>query len=196
MTRLLTILALVFALAFGMVQGAFAQQASVWVQVEAQPTLGEAQTRVRAYAARFPNVAGFYLGSGWYGIALGPYSAADAQTLLGQLLTDRSVPADSYLSDGSTFQQQFWPIGVGAQTAPQSLPNTPATEPPLAEAPIVEVPATAPEPVIAAPAVTDLPDETVREAQASEELLSRPEKEQLQVALQWAGFYDGAIDGA
>lgn len=199
MTRFLANLALVLALTLGMVQGAAAQQASVWVQVEAQPTLGEAQTRVRAYAAQFPNVAGFYLGSGWYGIALGPYSAADAQTLLGQLLAQRSVPADSYLSDGSTFQQQFWPIGVGAQTAPQSLPNVPATETPMAEAPVSAAPEPVPEttePVIAAPIVTDLPDETLREAQASEELLSRPEKEQLQTALQWAGFYDGAIDGA
>ena len=196
-------LALIFALTFGMAQVLVAQQASVWVQVEAQPTLGEAQARVRAYAAKFPNVAGFYLGSGWYGIALGPYSATDAQTLLGQLLTDRSVPADSYLSDGSTFQQQFWPIGVGAQTTPQSLPNLPTTTEqlvePLAPAPTPLAPApTAPviEAVVAPEIVAEIPDETAREAQASETLLSRPEKEQLQVALQWAGFYDGAIDGA
>lgn len=199
MTRVLARLALVFALVLGMAQGAIGQQGSVWVQVEAQPTLGQAQTRVRAYAGRFPNVAGFYLGSGWYGIAFGPYSAADAQTLLGQLLADRSVPADSYLSDGSTFEQQFWPIGVAAQTTPQSLPNTPATQATVAEAPVVEAPETPTEPVepvVAAPVVTELPDETEREAQASEELLSGPEKQQLQVALQWAGFYDGAIDGA
>ncbi len=203
MTRFLTNLTLVLALTFGVVTGAAAQQASVWLQVEAQPTLGDAQTRVRAYAGRFENVAGFYLGSGWYGIALGPYSAADAQTLLAKLLTDRSIPADSYLSDGSTFQQQFWPIGVGAQTTPQSLPNTPATDLPLVEAPVVTpettettVLAEPTEPVIAEPVVAELPDETTREAQASEETLSRPQKEQLQVALQWAGFYDGAIDGA
>ena len=207
MTGFLARLALGFALIFGSVQGLAAQQATVWVQVEAQPTLEQAQTRVRAYAAKFPNVAGFYLGSGWYGIALGPYSAADAQTLLGRLLIDRSVPADSYLSDGSTFQQQFWPIGVGAQTAPQSLPNTGATQTLPADPAVAETPdPVVPDPVIVEPVIVDpvivdpvvpaLPDETVREAQASEELLSRPQKQQLQVALQWAGFYQGAIDGA
>ena len=41
-----------------------------------------------------------------------------------------------------------------------------------------------------------VPDETAREAQASEALLSRPERELLQTALQWAGYYNAAIDGA
>jgi len=36
----------------------------------------------------------------------------------------------------------------------------------------------------------------VREARASEEQLSRPAREQLQVALAWAGFYRSGIDGA
>ena len=39
-------------------------------------------------------------------------------------------------------------------------------------------------------------EETEREALASEALLTRSQKEQLQEALQWAGFYTGAIDGA
>ncbi|MEM7295043.1 MAG: serine protease [Pseudomonadota bacterium] len=39
-------------------------------------------------------------------------------------------------------------------------------------------------------------DETPRQARASEALLSRAEREELQVALRWAGFYRAAIDGA
>ena len=195
MDRFFAGVALLLALTFGVMQAAAAQQSGVWLQVEAQPTLGEAQARVRAYAARFQNVNGYYLGSGWYGIAFGPYSEADAQTLLRRLLDQRAIPADSFISDGAQFRQQFWPIGVGAATEPQSLPNTPATDLPAADVAIVAEPI--PEvKVIAEPVTPDLPDETSREAQASEAELTRPQREQLQIALQWAGFYEGAIDGA
>lgn len=193
-------MALVLALTTGIMQSAAAQQSGVWLQVEAQPTLGEAQARVRAYAAQFADVSGFYLGSGWYGIAFGPYSEADAETLLRRLLDQRAIPADSFISDGAQFQQQFWPIGVGAATAPQSLPSTAATALPEADVAIVAEPIPAAPvletPVIAAPVTPDLPDESSREAQASEAALTGPQKQQLQVALQWAGFYEGAIDGA
>ena len=191
-------------LCVGFSHPALAQGTGVWIQVEAQPTLGEAQARVRAYAAQFQDVNGFYLGSGWYGIAFGPYTSADAARLLADLQARRAVPADAFIADGAQFQQQFWPIGVGAQTAPQSLPNnasgtvagddslaTPDADPVIAD-PVIADPVIA-EPVVAEPA---LPDETSAEAQASEADLTRPQKEQLQIALQWAGYYEGEIDGA
>ncbi len=166
---------------------AVAQQAPVWVQVEAQPTLGQAQSRVRDYAARLDNVVGYYLGSGWYGVALGPYTPNDAAALLARLRSQGAIPSDSFIADGSAFDQQFWPIGVGAETTAQPLPDTITPEAEVVVAPEAEV-------VVSADPV--LPDETVREAQASEDLLSRPEKQLLQTALQWAGFYDSDIDGA
>ncbi|WP_375281081.1 peptidoglycan-binding protein, partial [Pseudooctadecabacter sp.] len=49
--------------------------------------------------------------------------------------------------------------------------------------------------VVAEPDPIQTPDETLREAQASEATLDRDQKRALQVALQWAGVYDGAIDG-
>ncbi|NCT11598.1 MAG: peptidoglycan-binding protein [Rhodobacterales bacterium] len=181
---------------------AAAQDRGVWVQVEAQPTLGQAQTRVRAYAGRFEDVNGYYLGGGWYGIALGPYAPGDAAALLARLRSSGAIPADSFIADGQQFQSQFWPIGVGAQTAPQDLPQTdPAPEVVVPE--IAQLEITQPEiadeqapaePVVVAQPV--VPDETAREAQASEALLSRPERELLQTALQWAGYYNAAIDGA
>lgn len=167
---------------------AAAQERGVWVQVEAQPTLSAAQDRARAYAGALPDVAGFSLGSGWYAIVLGPYAVADAQTVLRDLRRDRRIPADSFIADGGGFGQQFWPVGTGAANTPRPLPeapDTPAAEPVAEPTPVTEA---APDPA--------LPDETRAEALASEERLSRPEREQLQVALQWAGFYEGAIDGA
>ncbi len=169
--------------------GAVWAQDAVWLQVEAQPTLGQAQARVRAYAGQFDNVAGYSLGTRWYGIVIGPYAPADADTLLNDLRRSGQIPSDSFIADGSQFRQQFWPIGVGAQITAQPLPEITLTEP-VAVAPIVTPDATSiPDQVQAA-------DETPSEARDSEALLSRPEREALQVMLQWAGFYDGAIDGA
>lgn len=175
--------------------GASAQQSPVWVQVEAQPTLTGAQNRARAFDARLDNVAGYYIGSGWYGIVLGPYTRADADVLLANLRRSGQIPSDSFIADGRNFRQQFWPVGVGAPTTAQPLPTT---EPSLEElaraiANTPDLPSDA-EDLVVVPLIA--PDETPNEARASEAALSRAAKEQLQTALKWAGFYDAAIDGA
>ncbi|MCX7299848.1 MAG: trypsin-like peptidase domain-containing protein [Rhodobacterales bacterium] len=171
-------------------------QDTVWVQVEAQPTLGQAQTRVRDYAGQFENVNGYYLGSGWYGIALGPYARPDAEALLRSLKAQGAIPGDSFIATDNTLGQQFWPIGANAQTGTQPLPDESIVLTPIEPATTTEVTVAIEEPVAAESVVAEVPDETRSEAMASEELLTRSEKELLQTALQWAGFYDGAIDGA
>lgn len=175
-------------------------QNTVWVQVEAQPTLSLAQARARVYASRLENVNGYFLGGRWYGVVLGPYTPNDAETLLNELRRSGRIPNDSYIVDGSRFRQQFYPVGVGAQTSAQPLPATIASAPLVDEivaAPEVEAPVIA-APIIEAPVVDPVqaPDETAKEAQASEALLDRAQRKDLQVALQWAGFYTSAIDGA
>ena len=78
---------------------------------------------MRVYASQLENVAGYYIGSGWYGIVLGPYRRPDAETLLARLRTSGRIPSDSFIATGSAFQQQFWPIGVAAETRAQPLPG-------------------------------------------------------------------------
>lgn len=180
-------------LGLGIGSALVAQEARVWVQIEAQPTLAAAQDRVRAWSGEFDDVAGFALESGWYGIVLGPYSEADARLMLTRLLADRAIPGDSFLAFGNNFEQQFWPIGTAAAQVIQPLPATDATTSPdtmvdddLPEAEPERVPEPEPEPE---------PDETAAEARDSEAALTGAEKQFLQVALEWAGFYDGAIDG-
>ena len=181
--------------------GAAAAQQRAWVQIEAQPTVAEAEERARAYAAAFPNVVGYQLGSRWFGIALGPYDRAEAETVLQSLRVENLIPGDSFITDGSNFRQPFWPkAGEPVAPAPE-----PAAE---AEAPAPEEPA-APEAVTAAPAPDSLPaaepqppaeaivvEETVAEARRSEALLTPEQRQDLQRALQWDGFYASAIDGA
>lgn len=167
---------------------AIAQEEVVWVQIEAQPSLTEANTEIRRYASQLEDVNGFTLGGGWYGIALGPYTREDAEIVLSSYRRDGLIPRDSYITFSSTFQNQFWPVGanlLNVRIEPEISAPGGATE-----APVVIVTTE-----VAEPEVT-LPDETPREARASEARLSRDEKKELQVWLQWAGFYNSSIDGA
>lgn len=146
-------------------------QDSWWVQIAARPTLAEATEFARSAATRLSGINGFYLGNGFYAIAIGPFDRPEAERVRLRLLSTAAIPSDSYVTSGGTFDRQFWPIGGGIAT-----------------------PAPAPAPAPTLP--TALPDETVGEARASESLLTRTEREQLQEALQWAGFYNSTIDGA
>lgn len=167
----------------------------VWVQIEAQPSLAAATDRARAYATLLEDVNGFSLGGGWYGITVGPYTRADAEEVLRTYVRQGLVPRDSFIQLPSRLRQQFWPVGAnvlnrGAITVPDSVtPAAPAEEAPVEDTPAEEAP------------VADLPDpepadETPAQARRSERDLNADERRALQVALQWAGFYNAAIDGA
>lgn len=157
-----------------------AAQNTVWIQIEAQPSLTEAEQAVRGYAARLPDVAGFRLGGRWYGIVMGPYTRADAERRLARLRAERTIPQDAFIAFASSFRTQFWPIGANDLTA------TPVAVPPLTPETLSE-PAAAPVPVPS--------DETPREARASEALLTRDDRRLLQTALADAGFYTSTVDG-
>jgi S1-C subfamily serine protease/peptidoglycan hydrolase-like protein with peptidoglycan-binding domain len=169
-------------------RAAVAQQDIAWVQIEAQPTLAEATARVQAYAADIPDVNGFVLPSGWYAVALGPYTRADAEQVLRVYRAEGTIPRDSFIAQPAAFTQQFWPVGANllGLGAPALPPATPEAAQEIA--PVLTDEAGIPQP--------PLPDESPNEARASEALLSREGREALQVALKWAGFYDGPIDGA
>ncbi|WP_297768783.1 trypsin-like peptidase domain-containing protein [uncultured Roseovarius sp.] len=153
----------------------------VWVQIEAKASLNEAQLAARGYAADLTDVNGFSLGRGWYAIALGPYRRDEAERVLQVYRAEGVIAPDSYIAESSDYEQQFWPIG--ANLLDQPAPVAPDSPPEIADAP---APLPEPEPVL----------ETPQEARASERLLSRAEREELQVALKWAGFYAGRIDAA
>ena len=155
-------------------------QDQAWVQIEAQPTQAEAMERARAYSAVFPNVAGYALSSGWYGIVLGPYGSEDAAVTLRDLRREGLIASDSFVADGRNFRERYWPDGA-APVAPLPEPD-----------PVAEVTAAEPE---AAP-LPQMPEETPDESRAAEAALTAPEREELQAALHWFGFYSAAIDGA
>lgn len=184
--------------------GALQAQQQAWVQIEARPNLLQAQDRARAYASSFGDVEGFALTTGWYAIVLGPYGPDEARTKLRQLRRNGLIPSDSYVVEGEKFRRQFWPIGASTQV-PQTA--SPATAAPATAAPAVNEPATAgsaaPDPAVTPDAdqsalasanATERP-ETRAEALRSESQLDRQQREHLQEALNWTGFYDGAIDG-
>ncbi len=176
-------------------------QEVAYIQIEAQPTLNEAQFRAQAYAGALPQVNGFSLGSGWYAITLGPFAPDQAEALRRQYLRTGQIPRDAYVTDGREYQDQYWP--TGASTRPNSEPPVTGEPPaPVVEVtPLDELPQVDTAPAEAAPVIVADPepviiDETPYQARQSEALLTAEERNMLQVALKWAGFYDGRIDGA
>lgn len=160
-----------------------AQAQDVWIQIEAKPSLAEAEERAQAWTAMFDRVQGYVANSGWHVIALGPFTPPEAEARLAELLRENLVPADSFISDGRTYRESFWPVGA-IQTEPAPDLTTPDA---TAAAPTVT------EPPMAEPA---LPDETPEQARQSESLLTQEERELIQTALAWFGHYDSTVDGA
>ncbi|PTW51322.1 serine protease [Rhodovulum kholense] len=174
-----------------------AAQDRAWVQVEAHPTLREAEERARAYAAILPDVGAYRLNSGWYTIAVGPFPSAEAE--LARFKAGGLVPADTFIADGTNYERRVWPVGAEAGT-----PSTeaPVTAPPATDAAAAPAPAADPAPEMAAAAepepvaVPELPDETPYEARQSEARLDTQGRMEIQTALKWEGFYTSTIDAA
>ncbi|NNK77216.1 MAG: peptidoglycan-binding protein [Litoreibacter sp.] len=186
--------ALIVVLAFLTSPPVVAQQAS-WIQVEAHPSLAEAEGRARAYGTAFGDVNGFRMRSGWYAVALGPYGPAEARERLQELRIAGVIPIDSYLADGQAYGTQFWPAGAAVSNA------APAPTEGLIQ--VLPIPQTQQQPSVAPVTQTTqqaLPqeprEETRAQARANESALSADERKAIQIALQWFGFYKSGIDGA
>ncbi|WP_372571060.1 serine protease [Ruegeria jejuensis] len=171
--------AFLLAVTFGL-RAVSAQQSGaegVWVQIEAHPDIPVAEQRAQFFSSSLPDVQGYALGGGWYGIVLGPYTRADAEQVLRVYRAERQIPSDSFITFTRSLGRQFWPQeGASAALTTPSL-----TQPAAAPAPQT-------------PAVAS--DETPAQARRSERALSREERRGLQTALQAAGFYNATIDGA
>jgi peptidoglycan hydrolase-like protein with peptidoglycan-binding domain len=179
-------------------QAARAQQA-VFIQIESHAALTEAEARARAYARQVPNVNAFRATTGLYAVALGPYTPQDADALLRQLLAQGAVPRDSFIVTGQPYVTQVYPVGSDVLNAPATAGALPPVieqsplslnpQPTGQEALVVETP------VVEAPVIEE-PEETLQQARQSEAQLDRAGRDALQIALQWFGFYNSAIDGA
>jgi hypothetical protein len=165
-----------------------AQEGQVYIQVEAQPNLETALSRAAAYAALFPETAGFGLRSGWFGIVLGPYPPTEAADLLSSLKAERLIPSDSFIAFPRDMRDPFWPAEGTPTPVTAEDPAAATAADPAAETAAVE-PEPEPDPV-------EAPDEDRQQARDSEALLTPEDRKDLQAALQWFGYYPSAIDGA
>lgn len=187
-------LVLAFSLAvapMGQAQEATEEQA--WIQIESYPSEATARARAEAYAAEFPDVTVFK-GRSWHAIVLGPYSPEAAAGRLAELRRSGQVPGDAFVTDGGGFTGVLEDLAVAEAVEREPI----ATEAPVSETvqtAAVEAETMAPESIEPAPLVIE-PDETLREARATEAELSRDERMTLQEALKWYGFYASGIDGA
>jgi peptidoglycan hydrolase-like protein with peptidoglycan-binding domain len=177
-STLVLLAGLVIGLVLAVAQHANAQtQERLWVQIESLSDLATAQQRARAYAQIVDNVNAFRANTGLYAIVAGPYDEGQAQIILQRLLAQGVVPRDSFLTNGVTYVSQFYPVG-GTALADVAAGTAPADAAPVT------------------PAATVIPEETPQQARQSEAQLTRAERDALQIALQWFGFYNAGIDGA
>lgn len=195
-----------------MVGTAQAQQ-QAWVQIEARPNLTLARERAQTYSARLPDVTGYAIRGGWYGVMLGPYPVAEARRLRRDLRAAGRIPADSFVTDGQQFRRQYWPDATTtapgqaadqAQATAQNgtdnlvvtrpLPPAPEADPAPAADATAEAEASGAA-LVADPAPLPPRPQTLAEARTAEAQLSEQDRKDLQVALQWEGFYNAAIDG-
>lgn len=179
MKRLFYAITVLVAMFWGLFATQAEAQETAWIQLEAQPSLAQAQTAAQRYATRLQDVNGFRVNGGWYAIAVGPFTQQGATARLTELRAGGAIPQDAYVAFSGQYGQQFWPIGA----------NTLGAAPLDTTTPVETVPATAPVAEI-------LPDETPGEARASERLLDREARMELQRMLEFEGFYNSGIDGA
>lgn len=158
-----------------------AQQApgQVWIQIEARNSLAGVEERLRDWSGELPGVAGFALASGWYAVALGPFAPDEAAARLAGLRAAGQIPRDSFIADGRVYRTQVWPAGAAVAVAPVAPEPAPV-------APVTTAPVAPPAP----------PAETLADARRAEAALSRDDRQDIQRALQWAGVYSAAVDGA
>lgn len=192
-------------------------QSGYWVQIEAHATLRTAEESAARFTQRLGNVAGFRIGGGWYGLAVGPFEAPeDAEAVRAALIREREIRGDAYVTDASIYGDQFWPAGVNAAELPVLGPDgtarengaglivlTPEPEPRTSATEEVTDPVIEPSPEPLAtpePEPEPLPEpepvETLADARAFDRLLDRDERAEIQTALQWFGFYTMRIDAA
>ena len=171
-------------------------QDTVWIQVAARPTLASANQEAQVFAAKIPDVAGFSLGGGWYGVLIGPYTREDANRVLQVYRSEGQIPRDSFIALPNNLRNQFYPLGDDAAQATQPTQAPQAAVPAATETAEAAVETVTAEPVVIVPPTPTRPDESPAEARRSEQALSRDERKDLQIALKAAGFYASAIDGA
>ena len=160
-------------------------QETGWIQIEAKQSLIQAEERAKEYAQELDDIAAHSLGSGWYAISMGPYPTPQAQAILNTLKSQGIVPRDSFVSNGQNYRQTVWIAQSAAAVETDADADLEAAE--------IDTPQPTEDPADA-PAL-QLPDETRAQALASERNLSRDEKRDLQMMLQWAGFYNSTMDG-
>jgi S1-C subfamily serine protease len=190
-------LGLFVAIWTALIAGTSVAQDMRWIQIEAQPSLLEAETRARIYAEEFPDIQAHSIGSGWYAITLGPLPEDQADLRMTELRARAAIPRDSFLATGTNYRQRIYPIvPAPAAVTPEKTVEVEAAQEETTRTSIAENEEnaaslqTTPEPSSSGP------DETLSEARAGEALLSREEKMDLQRYLQGAGYYNSTIDAS
>ncbi|MFT5159284.1 MAG: hypothetical protein ACI9ZD_000885 [Paracoccaceae bacterium] len=165
-------------------------QAQYWLQVESQNNIRDTKSRAQFFARDFPDTRAFATETGWYAIVIGPMSEDAADAELSSLKAANLIPRDSFVADGTTFQNQLWPLAANTETASGTVVVTEA------ENVIVEVEVETSEEVVLVVEAGPIKDPDLKATKKLERSWSRDDKKQYQTYMVWTGDYKSAIDGS
>lgn len=188
----------------GVVPAPVSAQGHYWIQIESQPDIRNSKFRAQNYAARFGDTRAFLTTTGWYAIVVGPMGRDLAIHTMATMKDAGQIPADAFVSDGSTHLGQLWPLAANANLTVAEQSNvvvieepTVSEETPAIEAEVnVEVEVEAEAPAVPEPAPVLIADDDLNGTKALERSWTRAEKMEYQEYLAWTGDYKSAIDGA
>lgn len=191
------ILMLVSSALSALATSAFAAEIT-YIHIRTEGSLRKAFDQLEKFTAFLPDVNGFFLGNGEYAIALGPYEKSEAQIFLQGMQSSGILPGESYLEKPARYGDRVWHMGL-----------------PLVHESISEARLMAPNGSRRQNISKEEPNATVEMSNAPTHMLqnrrsalksskplsrniirSQDEWREIQYALRWAGFYNGAIDGA
>jgi peptidoglycan hydrolase-like protein with peptidoglycan-binding domain len=169
-----------------------------YIHIQTEGSLRKAFDQLEKFTAFLPDVNGFFLGDGEYAIALGPYEKSEAQIFLRGMQSSGILSGESYLEKPARYGDRIWHMGL-----------------PLVHESISEARLMAPNDALSENISKEQPNATVEKNNALNHMLqnersalksskppvqniarSQDEWREIQYALRWAGFYNGAIDGA
>jgi peptidoglycan hydrolase-like protein with peptidoglycan-binding domain len=193
---------LVLVLLFGALPSPSVAQNQFWIQVESQNNIRDTKNRAQFFARDFPDTRAFATSSGWYAIVIGPLTRNAADGELTNLIAGNQIPNDSFVSDGSSFRNQLWPLVANTDTTSGAVV--------VSEAVADDTTETTSGTIVVSEAVTDAATETViveveagptkdpdlKATKKLERSWTRDEKKQYQTFMAWTGDYLSAIDGS
>jgi peptidoglycan hydrolase-like protein with peptidoglycan-binding domain len=171
---------------------------TTYIHIKAESSLKQAFSELKKYTEFLPDVNGFFLGDGKYAIALGPYEENEAKIFLRGMQSSGILPGQSYLEESTRYGDRIWHMGLPLVHESISEARLRSPNKPYSQDALPDGPASSSKRHNAPMEISPNGNLILKSGKPIVKNIARAPDEwrEIQYALRWAGFYDGAIDGA